>query len=54
MQIRSKVVFSSVAFVGVASCTLNGTHDGEEQPPDLPSSKQLLPRLLDILKFISS
>ena len=35
------------------SVQLNGTPDSEDEPPDLPPSKQLLHHLLDILKFIS-
>ena len=33
---------------------ISGTQDTEDEPPDLPSSKQLLPHLLNILKFLSS
>ena len=32
---------------------LNGTHDSVDETPDLPSLKQLLPHLLDILKFLT-
>ena len=29
-------------------------YGSRDEPPDLPSSKQLLPHLLDILEFLSS
>ena len=32
---------------------LNETHDTVDETPDLPSLKQLLPHLLDILKFLA-